>query len=101
LFMALIGIGWGAVVSLPFAIMSETVSQGRMGFFMGLFNLFVVIPQLFASALGGFIEVQPDKGIIFIISAVMLGLSALFWLMVSRDKPVQKGSAVAPSGGGH
>ena len=98
LFMALIGIGWGAVVSLPFAIMSETVSQGRMGFFMGLFNLFVVIPQLFASALGSFIENQPDKGTIFIISAVMLGLSALFWLMVTRDQPGKKTAGVPSAG---
>ena len=85
-FMAIIGIGWGAVVSLPFAIMSETVSQGRMGFFMGIFNLFVVVPQLLASALGGFFEAQADKSIIFVVSALMLGLSAIAWWMVKKDE---------------
>jgi len=67
--MAVVGIGWAAVVSLPFAIMSEVVNQKRMGLFMGLFNLSVVIPQLISSGLGGFIESQGDKSMIFWISA--------------------------------
>jgi len=53
LLMAFVGIGWGAVVSLPFAIMSEVIDQRQMGLYMGLFNLSVVIPQIFASLLGG------------------------------------------------
>jgi len=42
LLMALLGIGWSAIISLPFAIMSEKVKQSRMGLYMGLFNLSVV-----------------------------------------------------------
>ncbi|PIQ08893.1 MAG: MFS transporter, partial [Ignavibacteriales bacterium CG18_big_fil_WC_8_21_14_2_50_31_20] len=37
--MGVAGIGWAAIVSLPFAIMSEVVDKNRMGFFMGMFNL--------------------------------------------------------------
>ena len=37
--MAVAGIGWAAVVSLPFAIMTEKIDQSRTGFFMGIFNL--------------------------------------------------------------
>jgi len=84
--MAVVGIGWAAVVSLPFAIMSEVVDQKRMGLFMGLFNLSVVIPQLFASGLGGFIESQGDKSMIFWISAVCLGISSVLWLAVKEQK---------------
>ena len=84
--MAVVGIGWASVVSLPFAIMSEVVNQKRMGFFMGLFNLSVVIPQLISSGLGGFIENQGDKSMIFWISAVCLGISALLWLLVKEQK---------------
>jgi maltose/moltooligosaccharide transporter len=84
--MAVIGIGWSAVVSLPFAIMSDVVNQSRMGLMMGLFNLSVVIPQLIASGLGSFIQNQPDKNMIFIISAVSLGISAVLWLLVKEEK---------------
>ncbi len=97
--IAIVGIGWGAVVSLPFAIMSEVVDQTRMGFFMGLFNLSVVLPQLVASGLGRFIEHQADKNVIFIISAVSLAVSALLWLLVREQKT---SASPAPAvGGGH
>lgn len=85
-FMAIAGIGWAATVSLPFAIMTEKVDKKKMGFFMGIFNLSVVIPQLLVSlVLGGIIQVAADKSIIFIISAVSLGLSAIMWTFVKEE----------------
>ena len=47
--IAIVGIGWAAIVSLPFAIVSQKVNQARMGLYMGLFNLSVVLPQLVVS----------------------------------------------------
>lgn len=85
--MAFAGVGWAAVVSLPFAIMSENVNKSRMGFFMGIFNLSVVLPQLVVSlGLGIVIQNAADKNLIFIISAISLGLSALLWLLVREPK---------------
>ncbi len=86
LLMAFVGIGWGAVVSLPFAIMSEVIDQRRMGLFMGLFNLSVVIPQIFASLLGGYLDGFEDQSIIFIISAIALAISAGLWLLVKEQE---------------
>jgi len=84
--MAVVGIGWASMVSLPFAIMSQKVEEGQMGLFMGLFNLSVVLPQLVVS-LGVSLAVSraEDKSIIFLISAVALALSAVAWLLVSDD----------------
>lgn len=90
LLMAVVGVGWAAIVSLPFAIMTEVVDQRRMGLMMGLFNLSVVLPQIVASNLGGYIEHAADKSLIFWISAVTLGVSALLWLLVTEP-----GKAVA------
>jgi maltose/moltooligosaccharide transporter len=85
--MAVLGVGWAAVVSLPFAIMSEKVDKNRMGFFMGIFNLSVVLPQLIVSLiLGFFIESFQDKNLIFLISAVTLTISAVLWLLVREEK---------------
>ncbi len=87
IFMAVCGIGWAAVVSLPFAIMSEKVDKSRMGFFMGIFNLSVVIPQLIASLiLGTVIQNVADKNIIFIISGVTLAISAVLWILIKEEK---------------
>jgi len=88
--MAVAGIGWAAIVSLPFAIMSEKVAKSRMGFFMGIFNLSVVLPQLFASlVLGYFINNAVDKNLIFIISGTTLAISAVLWLLVKDSKAMK------------
>ncbi|WP_394172953.1 MFS transporter [Thalassotalea litorea] len=86
--MAFLGIGWSAVISLAFAIMSEKIDQSRMGSYMGLFNLSVVIPQLVVSlGVGLAVSQADDKGLIFIISAVSLLISAIAWMRVGEIKP--------------
>ncbi len=97
--MAVAGIGWAAVVSLPFAIMTEKVDQGRTGFFMGIFNLSVVIPQLLVSLFVGTIILNAaDKNVIFIISGASLAISALFWTMVKETR-TSGTTPVTPSAG--
>ncbi len=85
--MCILTFGWAAVVSLPFAIMSEKVDKSRMGFFMGIFNLSVVLPQLVASfAMGKIISHAADKSMVFIISGISLAISAFLWIFVSEKK---------------
>ena len=85
--MAVVGIGWAAMVSLPFAIVSQKVSQARMGLYMGLFNLSVVLPQLVVSlGVALIISRAPDKSIIFAISAASLALSTIAWSFVREDQ---------------
>lgn len=84
--MAVVGIGWAAIVSLPFAIVSQKVNQARMGLYMGLFNLSVVLPQLVVSlGIALFVSRAPDKGVIFAISAISLALSAVSWSLIKED----------------
>jgi maltose/moltooligosaccharide transporter len=85
--MAVAGIGWAAVVSLPFAIMTEKIDQNRTGFFMGMFNLSVVLPQLLVSlAVGTIIKNAGDKNIIFVISGISLAISAVLWTLVKEKR---------------
>src|SRR5574344_1663612 len=85
--MAIAGIGWASVVSLPFAIMSEKVDQTKMGLYMGIFNLSVVLPQLVASfKMGEIVNAAPDKSVVFVIAAVTLAISGALWLFVKNDK---------------
>jgi maltose/moltooligosaccharide transporter len=87
LLMAVMGVGWAAIVSLPFAIMSQRVDSSRIGLYMGVFNLSIVLPQLVVSlGIGTFVSQVADKGAIFLIGAVSLGLAAAAWRSVStRD----------------
>lgn len=100
--MAVLGIGWAAVVSLPFAIMTEKVAKAKMGFYMGIFNLSVVLPQLIASlVLGRVIKDAIDKNIIFLISGISLAISAVLWLLVKESAKSKTEEKSFSSSGGH
>ncbi len=95
LLMALMGIGWAAIVSLPFSIMSQRVDQSRIGLYMGVFNLSIVLPQLVVSlGVGTFISRVQDKGAIFLIGAVSLALASIAWRSVAGDDGAAAGTAV-------
>lgn len=97
--MGVVGVGWAATISLPFAIMSQKIPKSKMGLYMGLFNLSVVLPQLVASlGVGEAVNAADDKGLAFIICAVTVGFSAVAWSMVKEPK--DHGTAT-PGGGGH
>ena len=84
--MAVVGIGWAAIVSLPFAIMSEKVDKSRMGYFMGIFNLSVVLPQLLSTGVGYVLRDSADKSVLFMICGTCLTVSAVLWYFVSESQ---------------
>ena len=90
LWMAVVGIGWASTISLPFAIFSQKIPQEKMGLYMGLFNLSVVLPQLVASfGVGEVVEAADHKGIIFVICSATVAFSAVTWLLVKEPEDEQ------------
>ena len=57
LLFSMVGIGfaWAAILSIPYAILSGSLPAKRMGIYMGIFNLTVVIPQIISGLFGGYI----------------------------------------------
>ena len=57
LLLSMVGVGfaWASILSLPYALLSDSVPAAKMGVFMGIFNFFIVIPQLVAVSLLGFL----------------------------------------------
>jgi maltose/moltooligosaccharide transporter len=55
LLLAMLGMGfaWASVLSLPYALLSDSLPAQKMGFYMGVFNFFIVIPQLVAATVLG------------------------------------------------
>ncbi len=51
--MVLIGIAWASTLTVPYAILAGSLPAKKMGFYMGVFNFFIVIPQLIASVTVG------------------------------------------------
>ncbi len=57
LWLSMIGVGvaWASIVSLPYAMLAGSVPAKKMGVYMGIFNIFIVVPQLVAATLLGFL----------------------------------------------
>jgi maltose/moltooligosaccharide transporter len=47
--MVLVGVAWASILSMPYAMLANAIPAQRMGFYMGVFNFFIVIPQILAS----------------------------------------------------
>ncbi|MGN6222518.1 MFS transporter [Pseudoxanthomonas sp.] len=84
---ALVGVAWASILSMPYALLSSHVPADRMGIYMGIFNMFIVIPQIVAAtllgpALRGFFGNQPIFALV--ISGASLLLAALSLLRVQE-----------------
>lgn len=44
-----VGIAWASILSMPYVILSSAIPAARMGVYMGIFNFFIVLPQIFAA----------------------------------------------------
>lgn len=52
--MVCIGLAWASTLTMPYAILAGALPANKMGFYMGVFNFFIVIPQIVAAAILGF-----------------------------------------------
>jgi maltose/moltooligosaccharide transporter len=50
-----VGIAWASILSMPYAILTGSLPGAKMGYYMGVFNFFIVIPQIVAAAILGFV----------------------------------------------
>jgi maltose/moltooligosaccharide transporter len=84
----LIGCAWAAMLALPFTILTNALTGGHMGTYLGLFNGTICIPQIVAASLGGLVlkmfttegSIPPEvnmlvlAGIFLIIGACCVGV---------------------------
>ena len=56
--MALVGIAWASILSMPYAILSGSLPANKMGYYMGVFNFFIVIPQIVAATILGYFTMK-------------------------------------------
>ena len=49
-----VGLAWASILSMPYAILTGSLPVKKLGLYMGIFNFFIVIPQITAAAILGF-----------------------------------------------
>ena len=80
--MILVGFAWASILAMPYAILAGSIQPKKMGVYMGIFNFFIVIPQIVNALIGGPLVkyVYGDhaiyaivmSGISFIIAAILV-----------------------------
>jgi maltose/moltooligosaccharide transporter len=92
LLLSMLGVGfaWASILSLPYALLSDSVPPGKMGIYMGIFNLFIVIPQLLAASLLGLLLRELFRGrpvFALVVGGVSLMVAGLLALRVPEPAP--------------
>ncbi len=77
-----IGIAWASILAMPYAILASSLPQRKLGIYMGLFNVFVVVPQLLVATIMGSITkhlfpTQPIWTLAFAAGALVLAALAM------------------------
>jgi maltose/moltooligosaccharide transporter len=83
-----IGIAWAGILAMPYAILSGSLPAKRMGIYMGLFNLTVVVPQILSGVFGGPIlrTFFGGEGIyILVLAGVIMALGGLMVFFVKDE----------------
>lgn len=82
-----VGIAWASILSMPYAILAAVLPPNRTGVYMGIFNFFVVVPEIVASLFFGFIMIHflhNNRMLAVVAGGVCMLIAALLMLRV-RD----------------
>jgi maltose/moltooligosaccharide transporter len=84
-----VGIAWASILSVPYAMLAGSLPADKMGYYMGVFNFFIVIPQIVAAALLGFLVKSLFAGepiFALVLGGISMILAGLLCLRVNdRD----------------
>ncbi|GAB3259282.1 MFS transporter [Larkinella harenae] len=101
--MTLVGLAWGSMMSMPYVMLSTSVPKNRMGVYMGLFNGFIVVPQIINNMTIGFLYktvLGNDPLNALVLCGICLLLAAGACFLVKETPRTEQ--AVFPVGaGGH
>ncbi len=84
----LIGAAWAAMLALPFTILTNSLDGNNMGYYLGLFNCTICLPQIIAALLGGFILrlVGSQAGMLAFAGVLLLVGSACVFLIKEKKQ---------------
>lgn len=89
-----VGIAWASILSIPYAMLSGSLPTAKMGYYMGVFNFFIVIPQLVAASILGFLVSKyfnNDPIYALLIGGIAMIIAGLLSLRINDTKTLQNG----------
>lgn len=89
--MGLVGIAWASILSMPYAILSGSLPAHKMGYYMGVFNFFIVIPQILAATILGYLTMNLFSGntmLTLVLGGGLMILAGLLSLIVQDEDEI-------------
>jgi maltose/moltooligosaccharide transporter len=91
LLVSMVGVGmaWASILSLPYALLSTVIPYQKMGLFMGIFNFFIVLPQILAASILGIIVGQLFGGepvYALVVGGVSMLIAGLLTMRVEQPE---------------
>ena len=86
-----VGVAWASILSIPYAMLSGSLPAAKMGYFMGVFNFFIVIPQIIAATILGFLVKQifnNEPVYALIVGGIGMIVAGLLTLRVTEKKGI-------------
>jgi maltose/moltooligosaccharide transporter len=87
-----IGLAWASILAMPYAILTGSLPPEKMGVYMGIFNFFIVIPQILAATILGFMVKSlfgGDSIFALLTGGISLVVAAFLTLFVKDMKEVR------------
>ena len=102
--MAGVGIAWASILSMPYSILAGSLPPGKTGVYMGIFNFFIVIPEILASLGFGWVMshlLNDNRMAAVVAGGVMLAIAAALVVRVHEHGTAPQVQAVPePAGAG-
>jgi maltose/moltooligosaccharide transporter len=88
-----IGLAWASILAMPYAILTGSLPQSKMGVYMGIFNFFIVIPQILAATLLGFMvrSLFNERSIYALIAggvSMIIAAACVIFVTDNKDKTI-------------
>jgi len=87
--MGLVGIAWASILSMPYSMLAGFIPESKMGIYMGIFNFFIVLPEIIASLFFGKIMsnyLHNDRLMAVQIGGVLLLLAAIVCAIIIKEE---------------
>ena len=91
--MGLVGIAWSSILSMPYAMLTGCLPSNKIGIYMGIFNFFIVLPEIIASLFFGYVMTNLLDGsrmAAVTVGGILLITAALVTLLISEDKSTEE-----------
>lgn len=86
--MSMVGIAWASILSMPYSMLAGCLPQDKIGIYMGVFNFFIVLPEIIASLFFGKIMsgfLHNDRLMAVLIGGVLLCIAAVVCAIIVKE----------------